>query len=396
MQMMADNDAHAARRKVLNEALPSREQTFRSLNPLAQKFAKSAGMECNHSKKVDKEMTKPIDISVLATWYSFDVISCVAFGKSLDMLQNAKYRWIPDCLLSTSIFLYWAGYAPFVQFWRWFLSSSLPSWLRMQTAIDTQTYGEFANEMVATRGKRLLEETHVSMEGSDIFQQIIKAELYDERDTQADSSLLIAAGSDAVRLTIAATIFYWLQNPLVFERAEKEIRSIEQITDSTTLSSLPYLRACVDETMRLCPPKASSLPREVLRGGIIIDDIHVSEGMTVGTSIYALHHEPDIYVDPFAYNPDRWLVRPRDPRMLAAFCPFLKGPRSCPGQTIAYLAIELALYQLVYRYDVRAAGGKVTDGGHENVSGRKAEYQFKDWILGFAAGPLIELKEREL
>ena len=398
--MTADNDAHAARRKVLNRAMPGREQTFLSLNQLAQEFAMSARSYCNDPKSAEKGMKRsliPVDINAVSSWYSFDVISCVAFGKSLDMLQSAEHRWVPGCLLSTSIFLYWAGYAPVVKFWRWFLGSSLPSVLHMQTAIDAQNYAHFASEMVATRTKRMHEESHASTKTDDIFQQLIKAKLYNKFDLRADSSLLIAAGSDAVRLTIAATIFYWLKNPLILDKAAEEIRSCvtstEEITDSK-LSSLRYLRACVDETMRLCPPKASSLPREVLRGGITIDGVQVPEGMTVGTSVYALHHDPDIYPDPFVYNPDRWLVRPQDRRMQAAFCPFLKGPRMCPGQTVAYFAIELALFHLVYRYELRAADREVTGVRQENVPEREDQYQFKDWILGYAEGPFIELKER--
>lgn len=402
--MTANNEAHAARRKVLNRALPSREQAFRGLDHLAQKFADTAASYSHNPTRVEKGMkawTTPVDISLISSWYSFDLISSVAFGQSLEMLQSAEYRWVPGCLRSTSIFLYWGGYAPCVRFWRWFLGSKLPSLLRMQTIVDTQIYGDFAAEMVASRTERLHSQKDTSMEKSDIFQHLISADLYDERDLRADSSLLIAAGSDAVRLTIAATIFYWLKNPAIFDKASKEIRSCvtsaENITDST-LSSLRYLRACIDETMRLCPPKASSLPREVMAGGITIDGIHVPKGMTVGTSIYALHHDPDIYPDPFAYNPGRWLQQPLDRRVTAAFCPFLKGPRMCPGQTVAYFAIQLALFHLVYRYDVKAAGGKVRDGGYGRVVnglGGDDEYHFKDWILGFAEGPFVELVERD-
>ena len=402
--MTANNDAHAARRKVLNRALPTREQTFRSLDQLARSFADTAGRYSRIPTRAEKGIqvwTTPVDISDVSTWFSFDVISSIAFGKSLEMMKSAEYRWVPGCLRSTSIFLYWAGYAPCVQFWRWFLGSNLPSLLRMQTAVDAQAYNNFAEEMLASRAKRLRVENSTSLENSDIFQHLLSAKLYDEHELRADSSLLIAAGSDAVRLTIAATVFYWLKNPAVFEKAVKEIRSCvtsaEQINDSA-LGSLHYLRACVDETLRLCPPKASSLPREVMEGGIVIDGINVPEGMTVGTSIYALHHDPDIYPDPFAYNPSRWLQQPQDRRMRAAFCPFLKGPRMCPGQTVAYFAIQLALFHLVYRYDVKATVGKVTGGGSENLpegTKREDEYQFNDWILGFADGPLVDLVERE-
>ncbi|KAL8691570.1 MAG: hypothetical protein Q9218_003230 [Villophora microphyllina] len=400
VQMTANNEAHAARRRVLNRALPAREQVFRNLDQLARRFADIAG---SHSRtpmgaeKGSKVETTPIDINNVSSWFSFDLISTVAFGKSLDMLQNAEYRWVPDCLISTSIFLYWAGYAPFVWFWRWFLGSNLPSLLRMQAAIDAQIYGKFAGEMMASRAKRMQVEDDTDSKSSDIFQHLINTKLYNQYDLRADSSLLIAAGSDAVRLTIAATIFYWLKDPPIFEKAVDEIRSCvtssEHITDST-LSSLRYLRACVDETMRLCPPKASSLPREVLKGGITIDGIHVPEGMTVGTSTYALHHDPDIYPDPFAYNPDRWLQQPQDRRMAAAFCPFLKGPRMCPGQTVAYFAMELALFHLVYRYDIRGTVQRVDQEGLLDGRKRDDEYHFKDWILGYADGPFVELVER--
>ena len=405
VQMTANNEAHAARRKVLNRALPARDQTFRTLNQLAQQFASAAATYACLSQSVEKGMGRwsaRFDVSTVATWYSFDVIASVAFGESLNMLQDAEYRWVPGCLKSLSIWLYWAGYAGLFRFWRWFLGSPLPSVIGMQTVVDAQTYSHFASEMLANRARRLHDEKTITSQDSDIFKHLINANLYNERDLQSDSSLLIAAGSDANRLIISATIFYWVKNPDTLEKASKEIRSCvtsaDQITDST-LSSLRYLRACVDETMRLSPPKASSLPREVMEGGITVDGIYVPKGMTVGTSTYALHHDSEIYPDPFSYNPDRWLQQPQDRRMSAAFCPFLKGPRMCPGQTVAYFAIELALFHLVYHYDLRAAAGESASSGLENITQdtkMNDEYHFKDWILGYADGPVIEIIEREL
>ena len=400
--MTADNEAHAARRKVFNRAMPAREQTFRSLNRLAQNLAETAKSCSSAPTQMEKGMgdqTASVDISSVSSWYSFDVITCVAFGKSLDMLRSVDYRWVPGCLQSLSIFLYWAGYAPYVRFWRWFLGSDFPSLLHMQTAIDAQIYAQFASDLVTNRTSRLLEDGYENEKADDIFEHLIKVKLYNGRDLRADSSLLIAAGSDAVRLTIAATIFFWLQNPTSFQKATEEIRgcvtATEQITDNK-LSSLRYLRACVDETMRLCPPKASSLPREVRRGGISIDGIHVPKGMTVGTSTFALHHDPDIFPNPFVYNPNRWLLQPQDRRMHAAFNPFLKGPRICPGQTVAYFAIELALFHLVYRFDVREASSVQTKVDRGAGFGGTDAYQFNDWILGYADGPYIDLKERRV
>lgn len=400
IMMTADNAAHAARRRVLDKSLPSREQTFRDLNNLAKVFTTAAyGDEKPASE--EKEWSGPVDITPLATWFSFDVIGMVAFGNSLDMLRSKDYRWVPNCLKSASIFLYWAGYAPFLGFWQWLLGTSIPALVRLQTAKDSATYVDFADEMFLKRAQRLESEDDSESKRADIFQGLLRSKLYSDVDMRADSSLLIAAGSDAIRLTVAATMFYWLKNPDVFARAAEEIRSSvareDEVSDSV-LSLLKYLRACIDETMRMSPPKASSLPREVLRGGIVVDGIQVPKGATVGVSVYALHHNADIFPDPYSYNPERWLKQPQDRRMQAAFCPFLKGPRACPGKTVAYFAMQLALFHLVYRYDIRPANGRVTGGGHaarHRLRLREGEYQFNDWILGFADGPEIELRLRE-
>lgn len=399
VQMTQDNAAHAARRRVLNRAMPARDQAFRDVNALAKSFASTAYGMSSMSSGTAKVWSAPVDISLIATWFSFDVISMVSFGESLDLLRSSEYRWLPGCLRSLSIFLYWCGYARGLSFWQWFLGTSLPSRLGMRTAVDAQIYASFTEDQVDRRAARLDAEKGVEAKRTDIFRHLMEVGLYSKEDNRADCSLLVAAGSDAFRLTIAATIFYWFKNPAVFERVTEEIRSAvpsaDHISDAS-ISSLHYLRACIDETMRLSPAKASSLPREVMKGGITIDGIHVPAGATVGSSVYALHHDPEIYPDPYAYNPDRWLQQPQDRRMQAAFCPFLKGPRMCPGQTVAYFAMQLALFHLIYRYDVRPAGGKVTGGGGSHMPRgrhREDEYQFNDWIIGFANGPLVELKE---
>ncbi|KAF2718171.1 cytochrome P450 [Polychaeton citri CBS 116435] len=404
VQMVADNTAHAARRRVVDKALPPRDQAFRDIDNLARKFVSStvyiAGL---NSPPDSKGWTGSVDLTTTSSWFSFDLISTVAFGDSMEMMTSEAYRWVPACLRSTSIFLYWAGYAPFLGFWQYLLGSKWPTRLGLHTVVNSQRYTELADEQLDKRIARLEsgEEQGCAEKRTDLFKHLLQANLYGEYDLRADSSLLIAAGSDAIRLTVAATVFYWLKNPAVFEKAKQEIYSLARSSDDISdakLSSMKYLRACIDETMRLCPPKASSLPREVLKDGITIDGIYVPKGMTVGTSVYALHHDPEIYPEPYAFRPERWLQPSPDRRMQAAFCPFLKGPRACPGKTVAYFAMQLALFHLVLQYDIRAAPGKPTGGGHSGpgfLRERDDEYQFNDWIIGFSEGPNVQLKPRD-
>ncbi|KAK8034178.1 hypothetical protein PG993_009173 [Apiospora rasikravindrae] len=413
VQMEREPEAHAARRRVLDRAMPARDGAFRIINALAGELvdvirregtAVSISANTDRGSKGTGATAIEVDINKVASWYGFDVITTLAFGESLDLLRSDEYRWLPACLQDASVFLYWAGFFRYaLGVWRWLLGSEWPARLGMHTAVEARRYADLADSQVYRRADRLAEEdeekatsvTTTEADGeedkhtekmtndrkkSDIFGQLLRANLYSRIDLRADSSLLIAAGSDAVRFTTAATLFHWTQRSSSsrssLARATAEVRTSgltpATLTDAAVLGQpLRYLRACVDEAMRLNPPKPSSIPREVSSsasapntgGGrttttTMIDGVAVPAGATVGVCAYALHRDPDIYgPDPHAFRPERWLARPLDTRMVAAFCPFLKGPRACPGKTVAYLAVQLALFHLLYTFDVEAAAG---------------------------------------
>ncbi|KAF2997019.1 hypothetical protein E8E14_005059 [Neopestalotiopsis sp. 37M] len=397
LQMTQDNEEHAARRKILDRMMPSRERVFLIINSLAKQFASTAWDEATENDSL-------LDINKVGSWYGFDVISTIAFGKPMDMLHSPEYRWLPKGLQYASTFLYWAGFARHLRLMQWFMGSKWPSRLGMVDAINAQRYQDLAESQVNKRVERMADEKGEGNNGpDDLFGRLIQANLYSDIDLRADSSLLIAAGSDALRLTIGATLFYWGRHPEAFAKAKHEVRSCvddpDRITDAT-LSSLRYLRACLDETMRLTPPLAGSVPREVDQGGIVVDGIPVPAGMSVGTSSYAMHRNPAIFPRPDEFVPERWLERPIDPKTIAAFNPFLKGPRACPGKMIAYLAMHAALFHLIYKYDVvvndDSTEHKKTMAKLGYIGTRGDEYAVHDCILGYAEGPMIELRPRIL
>ena len=94
---------------------------------------------------------------------------------------------------------------------------------------------------------------------------------FTKEQLQADSALIIAVGSDGVGLTVSTYIFYLLHNPRTLSHLINKICGVFKDAEdigNLKLGALPYPQVCVDETLRMCPPKASSLPREVLAGGI--------------------------------------------------------------------------------------------------------------------------------
>jgi cytochrome P450 len=229
----------------------------------------------------------------------------------------------------------------------------------------------------------------------------------------AEANLLIIAGSDTSSTALAATLFYLLNNLSCLRRLTEEVRNtfdgmdVENIRSGTLLSSCTYLRACIDETLRLSPPIPGYLPREVQSGGMIIDGHSIPTGTVVGVAAYAIHHNPKYYPEPFSYIPDRWL-RSREPlspelsevsveTAHSAFCPFSIGPRGCIGKPLAYLELMTALARVVYLFDLKLAsplgGGSP---GREWGRRRATEYQLEDTFTSRRNGPMVEFKPRKI
>lgn len=398
VQMVADNQQHAARRRIIDHGLPKRSQAFSWIDNVARLMI--LAIEDDAFADEGKGWSKPIDIALFTRWYSYDIISKVAYGGSLDMLRSEEYRWLPDSMERSSVFVYTICFESHVKFWRWVLGTNLPARLGLSDIVHFQRYTEFVTNLFNKRKATIVLEDGKTGDDADLFAHLIRANKFSDADLKADSSLLVAAGSDVVRLTVSAAMFYLLKNPVAMERVTDEIctsvASVDDISEST-LGSMKYLHSCVDETLRITPPKASSVPREVGEGGITVDGVFVPKGMTVGVSVYSLHHDPSIFPEPYCFRPERWLEDDSGGKMRAAFCPLLKGPRMCPGGTITYFAVRLALFHLLYRYEVSFEPSQEDSSnlsGKSKLSKNFDEYMMMDWLIGFAWGPKIRLRRR--
>ena len=226
----------------------------------------------------------------------------------------------------------------------------------------------------------------------------------------------IIAGSDTTSTAMAATLFYLVRNPSALARATEEVRSkfsdVEEIRQGATLTSCSYLRACIDEAMRMSPSVGGLLPREVLAGGMTICDEFVPAGTVVGTPHYAVHHHEEYYPSPFSYVPERWLAGDTNPltgstvteddvaTAQSAFCPFSIGPRGCIGKGLAYIEMSVTLARVLFMYDMRRAVGVVDPGeGRDDLEWgrhRREEYQLVDTFTSMKDGPMIEFRRREV
>lgn len=216
---------------------------------------------------------------------------------------------------------------------------------------------------------------------------------------------------------MAATLFYLVRNPTALQKATGEVRArfsdVEDIAQGPQLNSCTYLRACIDEAMRMSPSVGGIAPREVLPGGTTIDGEFVPAGAVVGTPHYTIHHNASYYPQPFAYVPERWVagssasskmsggaITERDVAVAqSAFCPFSIGPRGCIGKGLAYVELMTTLARVLYLYDLRkstAASSDPAEGRPELEWGRRRpdEFQLIDQFTSLKDGPMVEFRKR--
>ena len=152
------------------------------------------------------------------------------------------------------------------------------------------------------------------------------------QELSSQATALIVAGSETTATTLCGITYYLCRNPQVYRKLTSEIRGefaqFDQITGRST-ENLPYLKAVIDEGLRLYPPIAAGLPR--VSPGETVDGNYVPKGTIVSVNTWVAGHIEANFHNAFEFIPERWL----DPECTddkAASQPFLLGSRVCLGR----------------------------------------------------------------
>jgi cytochrome P450 len=140
---------------------------------------------------------------------------------------------------------------------------------------------------------------------------------------------------------------------------DKEETRVPRLSD---LPRLPYLRACMKETLRWRPTIAGGLTHMNT-----VEDVYegyrIPKGSLVRPIQWAIHQDPSLYPSPTEFLPERWL----DPAFptykapltefpnLQNFSAFGYGRRICPGQYVASRSLMIQAMMIVWACDIRVA-----------------------------------------
>jgi cytochrome P450 len=170
----------------------------------------------------------------------------------------------------------------------------------------------------------------------------------------------IHAGADTTAATTSMFFEHILRHPAKLAKLEGELATapLSQPPTFTELNKLPYLDACIKESMRLQTISGDMLERVVGNSGAEIAGSWVPGGTVVAVSSHVINRDESIWGSRTdMYNPDRWIEadKAQRRRMERSLIAFGAGKRMCIGQHIAWLEMKKLIPRLLTTYKVRTA-----------------------------------------
>jgi cytochrome P450 len=177
---------------------------------------------------------------------------------------------------------------------------------------------------------------------------------YDDGQGMTDEELrdelmtLLTAGHETTASALTWA-FYWVDHlPEVRDKLLRELNTLGDNPDPSTVAKLPYLTAVCQETLRIYPIAMNGFPR-IVRSPIEIQGYTLPVGTAIIPSIYLAHHREETYPQPKQFKPERFLERQFSPY---EYLPFGGGNRRCIGLAFAQYEMKLVLATILSRFQV--------------------------------------------
>ncbi|KAL1900662.1 hypothetical protein Sste5346_002387 [Sporothrix stenoceras] len=258
-----------------------------------------------------------MDISEWIGYFSFDVISDLAYGQAFGCLAtggdvNGIVSGLQNGFLFPVLFSTFPG-----------LFGALFSVLgRVAKPPDDAGIGlaiKMANNIVNERYQR-------PSDKRDLLNAFIGSKDPDgiaiHRDqVRGEVIATLVAGSDTTSLSIIGCLGYVLQHPDVHARLQEELSTVtfdKEIPSFRQLQALPYLTAVIQETLRLSPSIGGAFIRRVAVGGAeVLPGQYVPGGTVVGVNNWVFGRNTNFYgPDADQFRPQRWLESDQKTKMM--------------------------------------------------------------------------------
>ncbi|KAI0436092.1 cytochrome P450 [Xylaria telfairii] len=221
-------------------------------------------------------------------------------------------------------------------------------------------------------------------------------EAYSVTDLQYIGGVLLEGGSDTTANAFKTFLHAMAAFPQVLKRAQAEVDQVfgdKQMPTGTDAARLPYLMACILEVLRWRPGVAAGIPHATTKDDTyegyvsgILPLMHINAmmsrltrilsqfipaGTTVLMNIWGINHDPEVYTNPEAFEPERFMRYPaggdisdvkhdkntETPKEYSRrLSTFGAGRRVCIGQYMALDNMLLAAAKVIWGVNIQADG----------------------------------------
>lgn len=167
---------------------------------------------------------------------------------------------------------------------------------------------------------------------------------------------MFLAGHETTANTLSWTVMLLAQNPEWQQKLHEELASVLEDGRDPTLEDLrrlPLLDRVVKEGLRLYP--AAWMVARNARVDSDLSGYAIKKDTVVFLSPYFTHRHPEVWDDPEAFDPDRFLPENEAKLPKGAYIPFVAGPRQCIGKAFAEMELRLVLAMLVRDFRIELA-----------------------------------------
>jgi cytochrome P450 len=290
---------------------------------------------------------KVLDISKVASYFTIDVLSTIAFGFPIGNLKANKdiYEYHNSTSQSLIPFELMLNHP----FFSWLLSRPFVRWLAAPKNTDELGFGQIlgvARKSVAER----FEGTGDAKDKRDML-GIFKSKGLDQLQCEVEAALQILAGNDSTSTIIRCTLFQLAGNQLAYGKLKKEIdeageqgRLSSPVASFAEAQKLEYLQDCIWEGIRLWPPLFGTKAKLAPKGGDTIKGMYFPEGTEVGLCDAAMCRNKKVFgEDAEIYRPDRWAEACPETRHRYQYVVesiFGAGKWTCLGKHIAMMELH--------------------------------------------------------
>ena len=287
-----------------------------------------------------------IDLQADLMRYTVDVTAGLAFGADINTIESDA-----DVIQShlDKIFpaLFKRLMSPFPH-WRWFKDRKLEKHLHaLQTAVT---------QFIAQARARMDANPALRAQPTNLIEAMIAARDTEgsglnDGDVAGNVLTMLLAGEDTTANTLAWMIYLLSRHPGALRRARVEV-SGKDLGKYESMSALPYVDACINETMRL-KPVAPIIMLEPIHDTKAAD-IELPAGTLVMCLMRAGATDERRFPDAQAFEPERWLSGPSAGSAKRVAMPFGAGPRLCPGRYLAILEMKMVIAMLLAGFEIES------------------------------------------